>query len=238
MFYIFVLIICLYIGFCKVSKKYRSKYTSMHIFGKKGSGKTTLMVSMMVKDLRRGWNVYTDIPDIAINGIHQIDISDLIDKVPPPHSAIYLDEVGITADGRKFKTFPDGLRDFVCLHRHYKIKLITASQTWDVDKKIRDRADSLVLVTNLGMVSLIRPIRRTFTLTAASEMGESRIADSLKFYSPLSWRFVIIPRWVKGFNSFNTPYRQEYQAPSISGQHDIKEFRLFHKKEKNTKSLS
>lgn len=232
MLYIFLFVICLYIGFCKVSNKYRSKYTSKHIFGKKGSGKTTLMVSMMVRDLRRGWNVYTDIPDIAINGIHHIDITDLIDKVPPPHSSIYLDEVGITADGRKFKTFPDGLRDFVCLHRHYKIKLVTASQTWDVDKKIRDRADALVLVTNLGIVSLIRPIKREFTLTAASEMGESRIADSLKFYGPLSWRFVLIPRWVKGFNSFNTPFRQEYNSQPIENQHSINEFRLFHRKRK------
>ena len=232
MFYLFVLLLVGYIAFCKVSNKYRSKYTSKHIFGKKGSGKTTLMVSMMVKDLRHGWNVYTDIPDIAINGVHHIEITDLIDKVPPPHSAIYLDEVGITADGRKFKTFPDGLRDFVCLHRHYKIKLVTASQTWDVDKKIRDRADALVLVTNLGMISLIRPIKRTFTLTAASEMGESRIADSLKFYGPLSWRFVFIPRWAKGFNSFNTPYRQEYNSKPIENQHSINEFKLIHRRKK------
>lgn len=232
MFYIFIGLIVLYVVFCKVSNKYRSKYTSKHIFGKKGSGKTTLMVAMMVKDMRSGWNVYTDIPDIAINGVRHIEITDLIDKVPPPHSAVYLDEVGITADGRKFKTFPDGLRDFVCLHRHYKIKLVTASQTWDVDKKIRDRADSLVLVSNLGMFSLIRPIKRTFTLTAASEMGESRIADSLKFYGPLSWRFVFIPRWVKGFNSFNTPYREVYVSEAIENQHSIKEFKLFHRKKK------
>lgn len=221
-----------YFIFCKISNKYRSKYTSTHIFGKKGSGKTTLMVRMMVHDLRKGWSVYTDIPDIAINGIHHIDLSDLVNKVPPPHSSIYLDEVGITADGRKFKSFPDGLRDFVCLHRHYKIKLVTASQTWDVDKKIRDRADKLVLVSNLGMFSLIRPIKRTFTLTAASEMGESRIADSLKFYGPLSWRFVCIPRWVRGFNSFNTPYRDIYDSPPIENQHSIKEFRLFHRRKK------
>lgn len=232
MFYFILIFFVAYVVFCKVSNKYRSKYTSKHIFGKKGSGKTTLMVSMMVKDLRHGWNVYTDIPDIAINGIRHIEITDLIDKVPPPHSAVYLDEVGITADGRKFKTFPDGLRDFVCLHRHYKIKLVTASQTWDVDKKIRDRADSLCLVTNLGMFSLIRPIKRTFTLTAASEMGESRIADSLKFYGPLSWRFVIIPRWVKGFNSFNTPYREVYDTQPIENQHSVNDFFLFRKKKK------
>lgn len=235
MILVIIILFALYVVVCKYSNKYRSRFTSTHIFGKKGSGKTTLMVRMMVKDLRKGWNVYTDIPDIAINGIKHISLSDLESFAPPVMSSIYLDEVGISADGRKFKSFPDGIRDFVCLHRHMKIKLVTASQTWDVDKKIRDRADKLVLVSNMGMISLIRPIRRTFTLTKASEMGESRIADSLKFCGPLSWRFIFIPRWAKGFNSFHCPARPSFDSAPIENQHSIDDFKLlhfFHKKKR------
>lgn len=44
-------------------------------------------------------------------------------------------------DNRGFKNFPTEVRDYFKLQRHYKHVVILASQTFDVDKKIRDLAD-------------------------------------------------------------------------------------------------
>ena len=52
-----------------------------------------------------------------------------------------IDEVGIIWDNRGFKNFPSEVRDYFKLQRHYKHVVILASQTFDVDKKIRDLAD-------------------------------------------------------------------------------------------------
>ena len=199
---IFILLIfSVFIGFFVLSSKYRNPYTLRYIFGKKGAGKSTLMVKWMIKDIKRGWHVYTDMPDVNIKGIHFFKTDDLAKFVPPPGSAIYLDEVGLSMDNRNFKTFPAGMRDFFALQRKYKCKVIVNSQSYDVDKKVRDRVDSMYLQSNIGnLIGVTRPIVKKITLTEASSQGESRIADQLKFSSIFSFRFTWLPRYHKYFN--------------------------------------
>ena len=211
---IFILLIfSVFIGFFVLSSKYRNPYTLRYIFGKKGAGKSTLMVKWMIKDIKRGWHVYTDMPDVNIKGIHFFKTDDLAKFVPPPGSAIYLDEVGLSMDNRNFKTFPAGMRDFFALQRKYKCKVIVNSQSYDVDKKVRDRVDSMYLQSNIGnLIGVTRPIVKKITLTEASSQGESRIADQLKFSSIFSFRFTWLPRYHKYFNSFNAPARAAMPA--------------------------
>lgn len=201
---VFGLVVC----FNLYSRKFANPYKLIFIFGKKGAGKSTLMVRGMLHDLKNGWHVYTDIQDCVVPGVRIINGSDLAEFVPEEHSAIYLDEVGISFDNRSYKSFPPGLRDFFKLQRKYKCKVVMNSQSFDVDKKIRDVTDGMILQTAIGNVfTLSRPIRRSVTLCEATAQADSRIADNLKFESILNWKLYFMPKYFKYFESFKAPDR-------------------------------
>lgn len=202
--------------FVYLSKKYANPYKLIFIFGKKGSGKSCSMVHDMIRDLRHGWTVYTDIPNLNIAGVRLISAADLSNFVPVPRSSVYLDEVGISFDNRNFKSFPPGLRDFFKFQRKYRCKIVMNSQSYDVDKKIRDCTDSMVLQSNIGnFISVARPINRRVALVEASANGDSRIADNLKFAPIWKWKFYYMPRYFKYFDSFAAPERPEIRFDTV-----------------------
>lgn len=157
---------------------------------------------------KRGWTIYTDMPDIKISDVRIIDHKDLAVFRPEPHSALFLDEVGISMDNRSYKTFPSGLRDFFKYLRKMKCRCYMNSQAYDVDKKVRDTVDSMILQTSLfGVFSISRPIIRSVTLTEATSQADSRIADNLRFGSLFSFRVYYMPKYFKYFNSLEMPSR-------------------------------
>lgn len=190
--------------------KYRNPYKCTFVFGKKGAGKSCYMVRQMHRYLKRGWNVYTDMSDIKIPGVRLITIKDLETFRPEPHSLLCLDEVGISMDNRSFKTFPPGLRDFFKYARKMQIVIIMNSQAFDVDKKVRDTTDSMLLLQSIGSLFCIaRPIRRSITLTQPSAEAESRIADVLRFAWIFDWKIYYMPAYFRYFDSKAMPARQE-----------------------------
>lgn len=204
--------------FCFLSYKFRNPYRLYYVFGKKGSGKSLFMVKFILNYLKKGWKVYTDIPDLNIEGVNIINVKDLDTFRPDYHSALFLDEVGISFDNRKFKTFSDGTRDFFKFQRKYKVVCYMNSQSFDVDKKIRDLIDHFYLATSIGNVfSLYRPIDRKITLVEATSQGESRVADNLKFAPFWEWKIIYMPKYFKYFNSFEAPYREIIPSVMSSG---------------------
>lgn len=190
------------------SKRYANPYTLTFIFGKKGAGKSCYMVREMLKLQKAGWTIYTDMPDIKIPGVRIIKSSSLSSFRPVEHSALFLDEVGISMDNREFKSFPPGLRDFFKYLRKMKCRCYMNSQAYDVDKKVRDTVDSMILQTSLfGVFSLSRPILRSITLTEATGLADSRIADSLRFGHLFSFRIYYMPKYFRYFNSLQMPQR-------------------------------
>lgn len=194
---------------CICSRKYNNPYKTTFIFGKKGAGKSLLLVHYMLKYKKRGWTIYTDMRDIRIPGVRIIDSSDLSKFRPCEGSAIFLDEVGISMDNRNYKQFPPGLRDFFKYSRKMKCVVFMNSQAFDVDKKVRDTTDKMVLQVSIAnCIALSRPIRRTITLTEPTAEAESRIADKLSFCGLLSWKFLWMPKYFKYFNSQEMPARE------------------------------
>lgn len=176
------------------------------IFGKKGSGKSSYLVKLAIKYHKRGFHIYSNILDCTLPYVIKFDPYKLGKFVPLPNSVLLIDEAGTVYDNRKFKSFSDEARDFFKLQRHYKCIVYLASQSYDVDKKLRDLTDDMLLCTGfLPWLALRRPIKRTITLTEASSFGESRIADNLKFRWLFSWRFTFLPRYSPYFNSFKVP---------------------------------
>lgn len=204
-----ILILIFFVFFC-LNYKYRNPYRLIFVFGKKGAGKSCYMVRQMHRYLRRGWHVYTDMQDIKIPGVRIISVGALSTFRPEPRSLVCLDEVGISMDNRSFKSFPAGLRDFFKYVRKMEITVIMNSQAFDVDKKVRDTTDSMLLLQSIGSLFCIaRPIRRTITLTQPSADSESRIADLLRFGSIFSWRFYYMPSYFRYFDSRSMPPREE-----------------------------
>ena len=91
-----------------------------------------------------------------------------------------------------------------------------ASQTFDIDKKLRDLTDGMILNLNLlNVVSVGKTIRRKITLTESTSEAESRIAEDLKFAPIWTWHFTYIPKWAKYFSSFDVPPMPELPFRTI-----------------------
>lgn len=190
------------------TKKYLNPYKLIFIFGKKGSGKSTLLTKYALSYVKRGWTVYST---ENCPGTYKIRPEDVGFSYFPPRSVIIVDEVGMIWDNRGFKSFPTEVRDYFKLQRHYKHVVILASQTFDVDKKIRDLADEMYLVTKKFRVfSYAKKILRQTVLVEATGQSPSKIDENLVFDSLLlfwagSRKFTFIPKYTKYFDSFGTP---------------------------------
>lgn len=212
-----VLSVFVFLGYC--SRKYCNPNKLIFIFGKKGSGKSTYMVSLMLRHLRKGWNVYTNMPDVNIPGVRIMDVHQLISCAPDPHSVLFIDEGGLIWDNRSFKSFDRGYTEFFKLQRKYKCKVYINSQDFDIDKKIRQLTDSMVLMSSIaGCIGVIRPIIRKVALVEASANGESRIADNLKFGSLFSFRFLWLPSYFRYFDSYSAPARCPIDFTAVPGE--------------------
>ena len=205
-------------GFTYLSRKYNNPNKLIFIFGKKGSGKSTYMVSLMLQHLKKGWHVYTNMTDVNIPGVRIFPAEQLKTCVPEPHSVLFIDEGGLIWDNRGFKTFDKGYTEFFKLQRKYKCKVYLNSQDFDIDKKIRQLTDSMVLMSSIaGCIGVVRPILRKVALVEASAQGESRIADNLRFGSLFSFRFLWLPSYFRYFDSFAAPWRPSVEFRDVPG---------------------
>ena len=206
--------------FVYYSYKFRNPYKLIFLFGKKGSGKSTLLVKYMIQYHKKGYTIYTDMKECTLPYVNHIEFDDVGKYVGEPRSCICLDEVGITMDNRKFKTFRDELRDYLVYQRQYKNVVILASQVWDIDKKAKDRTDLMFLCGKIGPLSYARKIKRGFTITEATSEGESRVADQLAF-DPFGTKLTWIPRYQYAYASFSPP-EKPYFAVTADTEDNVK----------------
>lgn len=187
---------------------FSNPYTLTMIFGKKGSGKTTTMVKIAHKALRRGQQVYSNVP---IPGCFLISDSDIGFRMIPPNSTVLIDEVGMIWDNRQFKNFRPEVRDWFKLQRHYRVKVYLFSQTFDIDKKLRDLTDDMYLIQKkFRIFAYGKRIMKKIVLTEATADAPSKIDENLKFDSIImfwagSRTLTLIPRWAPSFDSFAAP---------------------------------
>lgn len=211
--YVIFLLFLSYLILSIFSRRWSNNFTLTFLFGRKGAGKTTLMAKMMIRDIKKGWTVYTDVQGIKIPGVRIFNIKDLDKCSPPPMSSVYLDEVGLSMDNRNYKAFSSGLRDWYALQRHYKCKVVVNSQAFDVDKKVRDRTDSFFYCTKIaGTISIARPIiLKVKPNDMSNPAQDSPICTSYKWGSLLAWKITWLPRYAKWFDSFEAPPREDVQ---------------------------
>ena len=203
-------ILVLYLIYHFLTRKYLNPYTLTFIFAKKGQGKSTLLTKMALQHLSRGWTVYsTD----RIPGCYYVPVEDVGYFEFKRRSLLIIDEIGMIWDNRSFKSFPVPVRDWFKLQRHRKVKVVCASQSFDVDKKIRDLADDMFLLNKKFRVfSYGKRILKILDIVEATgdSNSESRIVDQLRFDSILlfwagSRTLTFIPHWTPYFDSFAAP---------------------------------
>ena len=219
MIYVIIFIVCIYFSLSLYSKKYNSPYTWTAIFGKKGSGKSTLMIKMMLKDIKKGWTIYTDLQGVNIPGVRVFNLKDLEFCSPPPHSAVYLDEIGLTLDNRNYKNLSEGMRDWLALLRHYKCKVVCNSQSFDYEKKARDRTDLFLYQVKIaGCIGISRPVvLKVKPNDMSNTSSDAPIVAYYKWGSLFAWKITWIPRYAKWFNSFLAPDRKDVSWKEIPG---------------------
>lgn len=116
-------------------------------FGLPGSGKTTMMASLLLKAVKgkKYKNVYCNV-HCDIPGVTYID-NDCVGRYELRDGLICVDEASIFADSRDYKGFSSGMRDYFLLHRHYNVDIVLFTQQWDgVDRKIRVITDRVYYV--------------------------------------------------------------------------------------------
>lgn len=203
-----LLICCSLLAFHFATKKYINPYTLTMIMGKKGSGKTTLLTKLAIESMRAGRKVYST---EKIPGTYFLDYQDIGHFMLEPNSVLLVDEVGMIWDNRNFKNFSNEVRDWFKLQRHYKVSVYLFSQSFDVDKKIRDLCDFMYIVEKKFRVfSYSKRIVRRLVVIKSSSEAPSRIDEDLEVDSILlalsgSRRFTFIPKYSKYFDSFSIP---------------------------------
>ncbi len=205
-----ILVGTLIVPVIKYISKFGNPYKLIMVFGKKGSGKTTLITKLARKYLKKGTPVYST---IDVPGCRTFDVNWIGKRNFPEYSVVFIDEVGMIWDNRQYKTFSNDVRDWFKLQRHNKVRVYLFSQIFDVDIKLRNLTDYMYLVQNhFGVFSVARKIKRGIVIVNPDGQSEARIADSLEFepfflslFGLKSWIITWVPAWVKYFDSFDLP---------------------------------
>ena len=173
------------------------------VFGLPGAGKTTFLAKCAYKCLRG--ESFLGIPPHAkvftnfeCPGCYKLDFSTL-GLYSYEDCLILIDEIMLLADTRDFKSFPEHLKFFFCMSRHFKVDICYCSQYWsDCDKKIRVLTSCYYLLesSNYFPVSYVKPINRS--------MGaeNNQMVDNYNVGAPITWKIVYRPRYYKLFDSF------------------------------------
>ena len=216
--------------FHKSTCKFLNPYKLIFVFGKKGSGKSTLLQKLSYQYVRKGWSVYsTEVSDIGQNvpikqkkkhrrkteeedhsfhTIRKIDPKKIYEYQFPPKTCIFIDEVSLIWDNRNFKNMDPKVVSWFRYQRHYKCRVYLFSQSFDIDKKLRDLCDEMYIVNKFARV-LVRAKRiiRNPIVVHPSPEAPARIDEDLVVDGPLMAIFggriyASIPHWAKTYDSF------------------------------------
>ena len=189
-------------------------------FGLPGSGKTTFLTMIAQKELRlirSGKSKYDKVfTNFYCDGCYVLRWQDLGTKLFE-NCLILIDEITLFADSRDFKQFPQSIKTFFILHRHYCCDIVYFTQHYNnVDKKIRDLTYDLYFVKPfLPWFSKATRIFRTLDIQEQTHeivngYRFSKLFDLLFKGSVVKLCFR--PRWYRYFDS----YEANRQLPSLN----------------------
>ena len=206
-FVIFLVLMISCLVFHRLTRSFLNPYKLVFVFGKKGSGKSTLIQKLSNQYYKRGWTVYSTEESLNPH-ILPVDPRQLYNINFPEHSAIFIDEVSLIWDNRDFKTMDKKIIEWFRYQRHHKCRVFLFSQSFDIDKKLRDLTDEMYLVEKYFRVFVrAKRILRKPVVVHPSADSPARIDEDLIVDGPLMMFFggriyAFIPYWAKRYDSF------------------------------------
>lgn len=220
-----VLFFILILWLRKKSIEFSNPFQLIMIVGKKGCGKSTDICKENMRHRKLGWTTYCTEP---VPDSYQVD-PDKIGYVEfERRSVLFIDEIGIIWHARDFKKFAKEVREWFKLQRHRHIKVYCYSQSFDIDKSLRDLCDEIWIAKKLfGVFTVKKKVVKEIGIVEATAEGESRFVDNLKlvpWFIPGSRKFTYIPKYARYFDSFSAPelekdYEFKYNPEKIYKRH-------------------
>lgn len=169
----------------KISLYTNNPYTLRLVVGSKGSGKSLLLAQIANEYIGR---VYSNM------GIGE----DLPEKYweyeYPQDSLIMIDEIGVIHSNRDFKSMPREAIEWYKMQRKRRLTVVCSSQTMDVDKKIRDLCDRIIVVNRYSWLCVARAYKSVIKMVQTPEGGED-LVNSVKMAGV--YRIYAIPKAVR-----------------------------------------
>lgn len=179
-------------------------------------------ISIMLFDLLYKKNFYDVIycTDETMQDTVFVDYKDWGQFKPTWNSLFLGEEAGIGLDNRSYKDLSKFSKRFAAMHRHSGCDIFLVSQTVDIDKVYRQRAENLFHATKLGPFTILRRIvyqvdvdETTHTLMdmykklpflnwAIELIGSLRRKNR---YQKIRWKrsyIIYRPKWYKYFDSY------------------------------------
>jgi len=175
-------------------------------FANIGTGKTTLLSKIAVKELRliaKKKSKYDYIVSNAlISGVTYIpNIRDLLKKGAMQRTLMLIDEGSIVYNNRKMNLTDLEIQYFKLI-RHYTSTLIVLSQSYeDIDVTLRRLYTQIYILRRMPLFTLIQPIKKKISIDEVSK----QIIDEYRFSIIFSWRMLCRPLYFKFFNSWWVP---------------------------------
>lgn len=184
--------------------KFQMKYDFTLIFGKKGSGKTSMLAKIAYNFAKQNILVFSTEENIE-NTIYLP--FDMIGKYWLPDNCVLLiDELSCQANSRSFKNTPIELLKWFKYQRHNRVKVYAFTQVYDdSDKQLRNLADNMYIAKNMGIFSVYRKIRRVLAI-GTNKDGVGQIIDSYEYVGILhreAIMFCSLRKYRGLFNSYS-----------------------------------
>lgn len=168
MIFVIVLLLVCFVFLRRISRFCNNPYTLRLIVGSKGSGKSLLLARIA--------NSF-DGPVYSNMGIGYELEPEYWKQDFPQGSLIMIDEIGVIHSNRDFKSMPREAIEWYKMQRKRRLTVVCSSQTMDVDKKIRDLCDRIILVKRYNFVCIARSYKATISLVQNEEGGHDLVND-------------------------------------------------------------
>ena len=171
-------------------------------FGSPGAGKSTHATMICRKALKKNIKVYSN---FFVEGAIEINPIEDLGNYLIEGGIVLLDEAGIFANNRKFKTLPQSFVEFCKLYRHFHIRdiYVYSQAPDDMDITIRRLSTEFYLL-HKSLLPQFSYTRRIARIIGVIDPVTKQITDGYK-YVPLSKRYFFRPLYYKYFDSWSTP---------------------------------
>lgn len=198
------------------------EYNTYLFFGKKGSGKTSMLAKMAHQYSKRGYRVFCTEQNIDNTFYIPYNVIGAYWFPNDKPCLILIDEIACLWNSRDFKTTPKNVRDYFRFTRHNKVVLACFSQQFnDTDLQIRNQFDYLYMACRYGNWTIYKQIDKNCVLVT-DQNGQGQIAENYIYVSklkPKARKFIYLPRYRKFFNSYSRlsipDLPKEYYTPDI-----------------------